>query len=82
MVATRNPRKKGLLSRKATSGLHDAVLAVKGGPKKQAEPRKAPNDKVKESKKNQISKERQTLKKVMVVDALEDCQVYCRRKRE
>eukprot|EP00884_Botryococcus_braunii_P015567 jgi/Botrbrau1/2694/Bobra.0203s0037.1 len=66
MVATRNPRKKGLLSRKATSGLQDAVLAVKGAGKKQTELRKAPSEKAKETKKIQSATGRGSVKKVRV----------------
>lgn len=70
MVATRNPRKKGLLARKAASGLKDAVRAVKGEVKKETGSRKVVSDKSKDERKVHPKSGRDAWKKVKVVRAL------------
>jgi hypothetical protein len=57
MVLTRNPREKGLLTRKAQSGLKTAVEALKGTSRRQSTAQKsgASSDKGKEPKKGQTS---------------------------
>lgn len=73
MVATRNPRKKGLLARKAASGLKDAVRAVKGEVLKQTGTRKVVSEKPKDEKKARPKTGGDTWKKVKVVPSLSAC---------